>query len=179
MELVARDDPRVVVLSVALEPYAWWSATPEMLARRAVGVLDRHWLLGELPGPPSAVRLRETEPADPSDERVAALAELLRALRWKALTRVALCRQLVSALEEWCMRCRFADVELGWLLTSWGLFENGFLSEMLQQHGYNTRKWHLMPSEQESAAGPYDRWPLGRGLTGCCRRSPGSRWRAR
>src|SRR5690242_7489885 len=46
-------------------------------------------------------------------------------------------------------------------------FANGFLSEMLQQHGYNTYmlgKWHLMPSEQESAAGPYDRWPLGRGF---------------
>jgi arylsulfatase len=46
-------------------------------------------------------------------------------------------------------------------------FENGFLSEMLAEHGYNTYmvgKWHLMPSEQESAAGPYDRWPLGRGF---------------
>ncbi|WTW91877.1 arylsulfatase [Streptomycetaceae bacterium NBC_01309] len=46
-------------------------------------------------------------------------------------------------------------------------FENGFLSEMLLQHGYNTYmvgKWHLMPAEQESAAGPYDRWPLGRGF---------------
>ncbi|MEV6490816.1 sulfatase-like hydrolase/transferase, partial [Actinoplanes sp. NPDC051633] len=46
-------------------------------------------------------------------------------------------------------------------------FENGMLSEMLGQHGYNTYmvgKWHLMPSEQESAAGPYDRWPLGRGF---------------
>ncbi|MFF4584383.1 arylsulfatase [Streptomyces sp. NPDC001388] len=46
-------------------------------------------------------------------------------------------------------------------------FENGMLSEMLLQHGYNTYmvgKWHLMPSEQESAAGPYDRWPLGRGF---------------
>lgn len=46
-------------------------------------------------------------------------------------------------------------------------FENGFLSEMLLEHGYNTYmvgKWHLMPSEQESAAGPYDRWPLGRGF---------------
>ena len=25
-------------------------------------------------------------------------------------------------------------------------------------------KWHLTPSSQETAAGPYDRWPLGRGF---------------
>jgi arylsulfatase len=46
-------------------------------------------------------------------------------------------------------------------------FANGFLSEMLLRHGYNTfavGKWHLTPSEQTSAAGPYDRWPLGRGF---------------
>src|SRR5688572_1081043 len=46
-------------------------------------------------------------------------------------------------------------------------FENGFLSEMLLLHGYNTYavgKWHLTPAEQISAAGPYDRWPLGRGF---------------
>lgn len=46
-------------------------------------------------------------------------------------------------------------------------FENGFLSEMLLQHGYNTfalGKWHLTPADQISAAGPYDRWPLGRGF---------------
>ena len=46
-------------------------------------------------------------------------------------------------------------------------FENGFLSEMLQQHGYSTYligKYHLMPSEYESAAGPFDRWPLSRGF---------------
>jgi arylsulfatase len=46
-------------------------------------------------------------------------------------------------------------------------FENGLLSEMLLQQGYNTYaigKWHLTPSDQISAAGPYDRWPLGRGF---------------
>jgi arylsulfatase len=46
-------------------------------------------------------------------------------------------------------------------------FENGMLSEILLQNGYNTYalgKWHLTPSEATSAAGPYDRWPLGRGF---------------
>jgi arylsulfatase A-like enzyme len=46
-------------------------------------------------------------------------------------------------------------------------FENGFVSEILLGHGYNTfavGKWHLTPTEQSSAAGPYDRWPLGRGF---------------
>ena len=46
-------------------------------------------------------------------------------------------------------------------------FENGMLPEMLLPHGYNTfcvGKWHLSPSEENTAAGPFHRWPLGRGF---------------
>ena len=46
-------------------------------------------------------------------------------------------------------------------------FENGMLSEILRQNGYNTfcvGKWHLSPSEENTAAGPFHRWPVGRGF---------------
>lgn len=46
-------------------------------------------------------------------------------------------------------------------------FDKGMLSEMLLQRGYNTfcvGKWHLSPPEHQTPAGPYDRWPLGRGF---------------
>ena len=46
-------------------------------------------------------------------------------------------------------------------------FDKGMLSEMLLQRGYNTfcvGKWHLTAPEYQTPAGPYDRWPLGRGF---------------
>jgi arylsulfatase A-like enzyme len=46
-------------------------------------------------------------------------------------------------------------------------FDRAMISEMLLQKGYNTfcvGKWHLTPPEHTTAAGPYDRWPLGRGF---------------
>ena len=46
-------------------------------------------------------------------------------------------------------------------------FENGMLSEMLLREGYNTfclGKWHLSPAEENTPAGPFHRWPLGRGF---------------
>ncbi|HUW02575.1 MAG TPA: arylsulfatase [Acidimicrobiales bacterium] len=45
--------------------------------------------------------------------------------------------------------------------------EHGFLSEMLLEHGFNTfavGKWHLTPPTESTTAGPYHRWPLGRGF---------------
>jgi len=46
-------------------------------------------------------------------------------------------------------------------------FENGMISEILKPQGYNTfitGKWHVAPSEDSSPAGPYNRWPIGRGF---------------
>ncbi len=45
--------------------------------------------------------------------------------------------------------------------------EAAMLPAVLLEHGYNTMclgKWHLAPDEHNSAVGPYDRWPLGRGF---------------
>ena len=46
-------------------------------------------------------------------------------------------------------------------------FDKAMLREMLLPLGYNTfcvGKWHLTPAEDTTAAGPFDRWPLGRGF---------------
>lgn len=43
----------------------------------------------------------------------------------------------------------------------------GFLSEILHEKGYANfalGKWHLLPTEEGTMAGPWDRWPLGRGF---------------
>ena len=50
--------------------------------------------------------------------------------------------------------------------TAYAVRERDAVGDAVEQ-GYSTfmvGKWHLTPSNQETAAGPYDRWPLGRGF---------------
>lgn len=46
-------------------------------------------------------------------------------------------------------------------------FEKGFISEVLRENGYNTfavGKWHVTPVSEVTQAGPFNRWPTGRGF---------------
>lgn len=46
-------------------------------------------------------------------------------------------------------------------------FETGNIAEVLKENGYNTfavGKWHVLPYGEETQAGPFSRWPLGRGF---------------
>ena len=45
--------------------------------------------------------------------------------------------------------------------------EAGFVTEVLGENNYTNfglGKWHITPTVELSPAGPYDRWPLGRGF---------------
>lgn len=46
-------------------------------------------------------------------------------------------------------------------------FEKATMAEVLRENGYNTfavGKWHLTPVPDRTAAGPFNRWPTGRGF---------------
>jgi arylsulfatase A-like enzyme len=46
-------------------------------------------------------------------------------------------------------------------------FEKATIAEILRENGYNTYavgKWHLTPPSDATAAGPFSRWPTGRGF---------------
>ncbi len=46
-------------------------------------------------------------------------------------------------------------------------FETATIAEVLKENGYNTLavgKWHVVPYGEDTQAGPFNRWPLGRGF---------------
>lgn len=61
-----------------------------------------------------------------------------------------------------------ANADMGWPSGRGAISKKaGTLAEMLKGEGYATYavgKWHLAPTENSNAAGPFDQWPLGRGF---------------
>lgn len=61
-----------------------------------------------------------------------------------------------------------SNVDMGWPNGRGAVTRRAaMLAEVLRSQGYATfcvGKWHLAPTEQASAAGPFDQWPLGRGF---------------
>ena len=113
---IRHDDPRIEVTRAALAPYGWQGLSSEMVARRVVAALDRHWVDQELArtcGVSSAVE--EVEPASRDDERVAVLMQVLRQCRWRSLTVTALSRQALAALDAWERERAWRGIERAWL----------------------------------------------------------------
>jgi len=61
-----------------------------------------------------------------------------------------------------------ANVDMGWPSGRGAISPKAAtVAEILKDEGYATfavGKWHLAPTEDASAAGPFDQWPLGRGF---------------
>ena len=61
-----------------------------------------------------------------------------------------------------------ANVDMGWPSGRGAITRRAAtLAELLRAQGYGTfaiGKWHLAPTDDASAAGPFDEWPLGRGF---------------
>lgn len=61
-----------------------------------------------------------------------------------------------------------ANVDMGWPSGRGAITHRAAtIAEILRDTGYSTfavGKWHLAPTEDANAAGPFDQWPLGRGF---------------
>jgi arylsulfatase len=61
-----------------------------------------------------------------------------------------------------------ANLDMGWPSGRGAISHRAAtIAEMLRDTGYSTfavGKWHLAPTEDASAAGPFEQWPLGRGF---------------
>jgi hypothetical protein len=96
-------DARAAAMAEALAPLAWRDFTDQMLARQAVGAVDRYVVLrfvSSIPGA-KAGRLGPVEPADPGDARVDLLVRRLSAQQWRDFSLDRLCADLVTALAAW------------------------------------------------------------------------------
>jgi hypothetical protein len=97
-----------------LEPFAWRSLTPEMLARRVLGAVDRHSVatLLQAADPEPTRGRRGGEPVDRGDERVGVLVDFLATHLWRGVTLPCLVRQLLGALDVWWETRQRLEAEL-------------------------------------------------------------------
>lgn len=120
LRLVAHDDARVIAVSRVLRPQPWRSFTAELLARHALGALDRHRVVELLATVPGVLADDGTEvvPADRDDERVPMLVEILAACHWRSFTVVGVSRHLVSVLDTWWREREWLELESHWMRDS-------------------------------------------------------------
>jgi hypothetical protein len=96
-------DPRAAAVAEALAAYGWRDFTKRMLARYAVGSVDRYTILCFVSGVPgaSAGGPEPVQPADPGDPRVDLLVGRLEARQWRSFSLERLCAVLISDLAAW------------------------------------------------------------------------------
>lgn len=102
MAVCGREDQSLATLSGMLEPYQWRRFRPELLARAALAAHDRHGLSRLLAGVPGTAvgGWDELAPADRDDPRCVPLVRFLRSHRWTELSLTALCRQLLTVMDD-------------------------------------------------------------------------------
>jgi hypothetical protein len=96
-------DARAAAVAEQLAPFAWRDFTDRMLARRAVGAVDRYVVLrfvSTIPGATTGA-VGPVEPADADDARVDLLVRTLEARQWRGLSLDRLCADLIAALAAW------------------------------------------------------------------------------
>jgi hypothetical protein len=97
------EDGRVAAIAAELAPYAWRGLTVTMLARRVVGAMDHHAVLGFVTSVPGAAvgPVHPVEPADLCDPRVEVLVRVLELRRWRSSTLDRLSVDVVAILDAW------------------------------------------------------------------------------
>lgn len=96
------DEPAGAV-AAALAPYVWRDLTDRMLARCAVGAVDRYAVdefLRQVPGT-VAGSTGPPAPADPDDERVSVLVTVLDGQQWRRWSLDRLSAHLLAGLRAW------------------------------------------------------------------------------
>ena len=98
----AHDEELLQSICDFLRPYRWRGFRPELMARAILAARDRehvHRLLAHVPGA-SVGAWEELGPVDLHDVRVPVLVGFLVSHRWTELNLGALCRQLLTVLDE-------------------------------------------------------------------------------